>query len=257
MKGGIASAGKRFCEMDRKCCHKDERKSGMKRDERKKGKDVKDKRKMFKRTTVVMAVAVLMVVGGATAYFTATDDVTNRWTVGNVDIELQEPQYDASEGERTDIVPNKDLAKDPQIQNTGFNDAFVFLKVTVPKADVIVAAQDGTQGAKQVQELFDYRINSAWVLVASSEGTTANTYIYAYGNPASCTVLAPDEVTSVLFDSGTIKFKNVIEGQGLENSTLEMPVEAFGIQTTDITDNDVTAPKAVWAVLNNQLTSGS
>ncbi len=229
----------------------------MKRDERKRKKGGKDKRKMFKRTTMVMAVAVLLMIGAVSAYFTATDNVTNRWTVGNVDIELQEPQYDASEDERTDIVPNKDLAKDPQIRNTGSNDAFVFIKVTVPKADVIVAAQDGIQGAKQVQELFDYVINSSWVLVESSEGTASNTYIYAYGNPTSCTVLAPDEVTGVLFDSGTIRFKNVIEGQGLENSTLEMPVEAFGIQTTDITDNGVTAPKAVWAVLNNQLTSGS
>ncbi len=91
----------------------------MKRDERKRKKGGKDKRKMFKRTTMVMAVAVLLMIGAVSAYFTATDNVTNRWTVGNVDIELQEPQYDASEDERTDIVPNKDLAKDPQIRNTG------------------------------------------------------------------------------------------------------------------------------------------
>ncbi len=229
----------------------------MKREIRKKGKGGKDKKKVFKLATAVVAMLAVMMIGGVSAYFTATDDVINSWTVGNVDIELQEPQYDASGDERIGITPNKDLAKDPQIQNTGSNDAFVFLKVTVPKANVIVAAQDGTRGRKHMQELFDYGINSSWVLVDSKEGEAVNTYIYAYGNSAACTPLAPNGVTGVLFNEGIITFKNVIEGQGLENSTLEMPIEAFGIQTTDITENDVTAPGDVWAILNNQITGGS
>ncbi len=235
----------------------------MERDERRREKGGKGKKKggkgkkVFRRTAVVMALLMLMMVGGAAAYFTAADDVTNRWTVGNVDIELQEPKYDASEDERRDIVPNKDLTKDPQILNTGANDAFVFLKIAVPKSNVIVAAQDGIKGTKQLQELFDYGIRSSWVLVESSESPAANTYVYAYGNSGSCSALAPNERTDALFENDIVKFKNVIEGQGLENSTIEMPVEAFGIQTTNITENHVTAPKAVWAVLNNQLTSGS
>ena len=223
-------------------------------------------RKNRKTLVIAAALAAVMLIGGVSAYFTSTDTAENTWTVGNIKIDLQEPGYDEfNEAEAENMTPNKVIHKDPQVKNTGDNDAYVFIKVSIPKANVATAAQDGAKEEAALQELFDYGINSGWVKVA--EDTSAadkNTYVFAYGTETECTALAKNEVTSVLFKNadkeglaeagavGFITFKNVIEGQGLENITLNIPVEAFGIQTTDLTAADASSPAEVWAVINNQ-----
>ncbi|MCQ2546505.1 MAG: SipW-dependent-type signal peptide-containing protein [Clostridia bacterium] len=208
-----------------------------------------EKRKTGKNILVACAVAAIMLVGGASAYFTATDEAENTWTVGSVDIDLQEPNYDDSDTEN--ITPNQELDKDPQVENTGTNDAFIFVKFTIPKANVSTANENGVVNESQLQELFTYSINDGWSLVTSSENSDGNTYVYAYAAGGECTALSADDTTPVLFTDGKIKFKNIVEGQLGESVTI--PVYAYGIQTSDITANDSTAPADVWTVLSNQL----
>lgn len=87
--------------------------------------------------------------------------------------------------------------------------------------------------------------------VTENGKTTAFEYIYAYGSNASCSALAKNVSTSALFDK--ITFLNVIEGQqfadgtGLEESETEINVQAYAIQTTDLTSNDVTTPSCSMA----------
>lgn len=203
------------------------------------------------RKLLVIAMVVVLAFGAFAAYFTSTDTATNTWTVGQVKIDLVEPEYDESDTE--DITPNQELPKDPQIVNEGVNDAFVFIKVEIPKADVIVADQDGTKGAKAVQELFAYEWDDAWTLVDSdTSGANSNTYILAYGGDDACTALANGNTTTPVFKDGKITFVNVIEGQDLELSTLTIPVEAYAIQTTDLTAADVKAPADVWDIVSTQ-----
>lgn len=219
-----------------------------------------------KRIMILIAVALLLLIGSVSAYFTSTDTAKNTWTVGEVEIDLQEPLYDEKNPEESqNMTPNKVVHKDPKVENTGENDAFVFLKVSVPKANIAVASQDGSKQDSVIQELFDYGISSEWVKV--EEDTSAadkNTYVFAYGNADECTALAKGDVTSVLFRNteatdasepgaiGKISFKNVIEGQGLEAVTLEIPVEAYAIQTTDLTADNVKSPSEVWSILSRQ-----
>ena len=47
-------------------------------------------------TVLAGALAVTAVVGGSLAYFTDTDEKTNTFTVGNVDITLTEPGWEAT-----------------------------------------------------------------------------------------------------------------------------------------------------------------
>jgi len=219
-----------------------------------------------KRIMILAAVVLLLLIGSVSAYFTSTDEAKNTWTVGKVEIDLQEPLYDENNPEESqNMAPNKVVHKDPKVENTGENDAFVFLKVSIPKANVAVASQDGSKQDSVLQELFDYGISSDWVKV--EEDTSAvdkNTYVYAYGNADECTALTKGGVTSVLFKNteaadaaepgavGKISFKNVIEGQGLEAVTLEIPVEAYAIQTTDLTSDNVKSPSEVWNILSKQ-----
>ena len=51
------------------------------------------KKKVLSLCLVAM-LAITAVVGGTMAYFTDTDDATNEFTVGNVDIDLTEPNWD-------------------------------------------------------------------------------------------------------------------------------------------------------------------
>lgn len=223
-------------------------------------------KKNKKMAVIVAALAAVMMVGGISAYFTSTDNAENTWTVGEIKIDLQEPGYDEfNETEGDEMTPNEVIHKDPKIKNTGANDAYVFMKVSIPKANVATASQDGQKQEAALQELFDYGINDGWVKVAEDlSGTDQNTYVFAYGTDSACTALAENEFTSVLFKNteaegmaeagkaGLITFKNVIEGQGLENITLHIPVYAYGIQTTDLTAKDVTSPAEVWKVINGQ-----
>ena len=223
-------------------------------------------KKNIKKTVIVSAIIAVLMIGGISAYFTSIDSAENTWTVGNVEVELLEPGYDQfNETEAKDMTPNKVIHKDPKVQNTGTNDAFVFLKFSVPKANVATAAQDGTKQDAALQELFDYAINDGWVKVAEdTSGTDKNTYVFAFGTESACTALAKNEETPVLFKNteaagmaeagtvGMITFKNIIEGQGLEDLTLKIPVEAFAIQTTDLTASDAASPADVWRIINNQ-----
>lgn len=223
----------------------------------------KDRKKTI---AIVLALVVVMAIGGISAYFTSADDATNTWTYGKVKIDLQEPEYDKENPtDKVNTTPNLEVAKDPQILNEGKNDAYVFIKVTIPKKNVIVANQDGTRQAKALQELVDYQWNTNWVVV--SEDTSAadyNTYVMAYAKDDECISLAPSERTTALFKNaagehidtpnaeGIITIKNIIEGQGLEETTLTINVEAYAIQTTDLGVDNVTAPADVWTILSNQ-----
>ena len=54
---------------------------------------------------LVLALAITAAIGGTMAYFTDTDNKTNTFTVGGVDIEIQEWSYDEETQNWTDITP--------------------------------------------------------------------------------------------------------------------------------------------------------
>ena len=86
------------------------------------------------------SLAAVAVVGSSLAYFTDKDEKANEYTIGNVKIDLTEPAWDADddgivdEGEGAEeageMYPGERLNKDPQVENTGANPAFVRIKVS-------------------------------------------------------------------------------------------------------------------------------
>lgn len=224
-----------------------------------------------KLVVIVMALVMIMMIAGTAAYFVASDEALNTWTVGNIKIDLEEPEYDDNKAEETgDILPNEELHKDPQIANKGNNEAFVFMKARVPKAVVKVAGQDGSvPDQAEMQELFDYQWNTGWTVIDTKEvkesGTTYQEYLLTYGTANECRTLNSGETTPVLFINGSgshiahpgtagmITFKNIIEGQGLENVALDIKVESYAIQAENLTEEDTKVPSEVWNILSNQV----
>ena len=87
---------------------------------------------MKKKMCAVCAVIGVMLLGSATAFFTDQGSAANEFIVGNVSVDLTEPGWNPDDG--TALTPNKTVKKDPQVTNTGSNDAFVFLQVKVRTA---------------------------------------------------------------------------------------------------------------------------
>lgn len=180
---------------------------------------------MKKNTVKIMTLAGILClasVGGVSAYLTDYEKVSNEFTVGNVDIELKEPEWKPEENKK--IEPSKVIHKDPQITNTGTNDAFVYMEVSIPMANVEAATENGERLGKKVQELFYFEAKDSWMQLSVQNAESRRTYTYAYTK-----ILKPQETSEALFD--TVKFLNLIEGQ-LDGQTFEIPVRAYAIQTS-------------------------
>ena len=86
-----------------------------------------------KMVTVCLVVALMAVfaIGGSLAYFTDTEEKDNTFTVGNVDIQLTEPNWDLTgKVDANEAYPGEPLAKDPTVTNNGANPCFVRIQVT-------------------------------------------------------------------------------------------------------------------------------
>ena len=91
---------------------------------------------MKKKNILLGALALILVaavsVGGTLALLTASDNVVNTFTVGNVKIDLTEPNY---KGDNQKLIPGTTIAKDPTVTVLADSeDCYVRVKVTVPAA---------------------------------------------------------------------------------------------------------------------------
>lgn len=169
-------------------------------------------------TAMALVVAVGATIGGTFAYLTANDQVDNVLTIGDVSIELTEPNYD--EDQAVDMVPNQTIAKDPTVKNDGVNDAVIFLHVTMPKATFTPVSADGTKGTVGEYEVFEIgALGAGWVDLGDG--------YYGYN-----TALAKDASTSALFSE--VSVANFVEDISLNNSTQHILVDAYAIQADAI-----------------------
>ena len=198
-------------------------------------------------------IMILVMMSFTLAYFTSFDEVTNRFTASAMNIALYEREYDAlSERQRSTLIPNRLLPKDPRIQNTEKTDVFVFIKVTVPVYPVTNVNDDGTIfSPKQNQEIFflkteekkdelytsfhtkqDENDTEYWIEIGSyEEGTdhsgSTRTYIFGYS-----VYLKIYEITETLFDY--IELKNIRQFEVGTSDMLNVTVEAYGIQADSL-----------------------
>jgi len=220
------------------------------------------KKRNWKNKAMAAALALVgcMSITGISAYFTDGQAVTNTFTIGSISLELMEPGWVAANGQN--VVPEQEIRKDPQIKNDGVNDEYVFLEVVLPYANIQTANDNGTWNPAADVELFSYDVNTAdWVQVGNAVKNAADktvTYVYAYAKQDTMTALKAGVTTPPLFEY--VRLANVAEDQGLEGASVEILINAYGIQTTNLNDGDTTVdgvnsdgkttPADVWAVVN-------
>lgn len=205
-------------------------------------------KKRFTTIIITLILALCLTVGGSMAYLTDAERTTNHFTVGKVDIKLTEPNWNEDENQK--LQAGVTIKKDPTLTNTGINDAYVYLEVQIPMADVITADKDGTRlnkGAATYQQLFTFQADSNWSLIKQEELNHKMVYTYSYNQ-----ILSPTKSTTPLFN--TVTFANVIEGQ-IDTNQYDISVAGFAIQTAGTGDGSGNIPaeaKAAYQKYVNQ-----
>lgn len=98
------------------------------------------KKKSLMLCAVSLVAVALIGVGGTLAYFTDREEATNVVTMGHVDIELDEPNYQPGEdGVYENVVPNMTITKDPTITvEEGSEDCYVRAKLEITGLEGLV-----------------------------------------------------------------------------------------------------------------------
>jgi len=174
---------------------------------------------MSKRKIMMLALCVSMIailaVGGTLAYFTADDEATNTFTVGNVSIDLTEEAWDEEGGgkeQAKESYPGEALPKDPTVTNDGANPCFVRIAIT---------GWDALINAELSEENIAYRTN--YVVGALGENWVEHTDGFFYYTK----VLEVEESTSALFDH-IVMPTDMINGDAETEYNLQ--VNAYAVQ---------------------------
>lgn len=156
------------------------------------------------------------------AYMSDKDQTTNVITVGDVTVDLTETNWKPETG--VNILPRTEVAKNPEVTNTGSVDAWIFLKVRSPKKNIITV-DNKTKRKKPAAdvELFSFTSNSKWELVSKTDKGSEVEYVYGYKD-----IVKTKEKTQSLFDSVTMV--NYLEGSIDKKEKLTLPVEAMAVQ---------------------------
>lgn len=185
---------------------------------------MKNKKLIAMGTSLALVAAVG--VGATLAYFTDQDTETNVVTMGNVDIDLEEPNFEGTGPNNavTDIVPNQTIVKDPTITlQTGSEDAYI-------RANVIYSWEDGTSLTPEQVSALKAGINwqTGWVEGPDDDGNYA-TDTYYFQNILTD---ADGVNTARLFTQVTIPES---WGNEVANKSLQIIVEAEAVQADNFT----------------------
>ena len=194
-------------------------------------------------TALVLVLVVALSIAGTVAYLQDDDTVINTFTVGNVEILLDEAPVEKDENgqyvantevdriqanEYETLVPGQTVPKDPMVTNIGANAAWIRVDVTVTDYSVFAAV------IPTDTDLTNYfgGFNAAnWTLVgAPVVDTTANTVTYSYYYNSK---LVPGANTGALFTSVTVPEGFTAEqfealGDGFEITLVAHAIQADG-----------------------------
>ncbi len=207
--------------------------------------------KKAKKVLALLLCAVLLVgasVAGTLAYLTDKEDVTNTFTVGNIDIKLDEANTATADADdRTEdgnayhLLPNQTYTKDPTVWvKEGSEEAYIRMIVTVSNYDnmleafqsdadydnsYIVTSAPGVtvSGSMVVLDNLVDRNAGAWECVKFTQDTTANTGTYVFNYyPGTYTATADDKDNVVEFDVLPALFTTISVPEEIDNAHLDL-----------------------------------
>lgn len=148
----------------------------------------------MKKKTIALLLVMMMVfgitVGGTIAYLTDTDEVVNTFTVGNVQIKLDEASVDVNGkaiegGDRVKannykLLPGMTYDKDPMVTvEKGSEEAYIKMTVTFSKSSQLDAIFKSSGGANLTDIFVGYNANN-WIAKGDTEDVANNTRTYEF-----------------------------------------------------------------------------
>ena len=124
------------------------------------------KKKKSRKGSIALSIGAVILsmagaVGGTFAYMSSIEGSGNVFLIGDVHIKTTEPKFPTTDAngdgvpdDNEKMVPYQTEPKNPLIQNTGKNDAIVFMKVTVPAEQVTLFNDDGTRNDVALTDIF-------------------------------------------------------------------------------------------------------
>ena len=200
-----------------------------------------------------VALAVLTIAGTTLAYLTSQETVTNTFTVGKVEIKLDEakanadgtlvPNADRVKENSYKLIPGHTYNKDPMVTVlSGSESSYIKMTVTFTKAAELDAIFAPT-GA-DLTSIFNGYDSTNWIYKGNTEDTTANTRTYELWYKEAVAAPTADVALDATFDQ--IKAPDSLTNSDLNNlKDLKITVNAYAIQA----DGFATA-EAAWAAFN-------
>lgn len=207
-----------------------------------------------KKTLLMLACAVMLVlvsVMGTMAYLTSQDTVTNTFTVGNVQIKLDEakanadgspvPNADRVKANSYKLLPGHTYAKDPMVTVLkGSESSYVKMTVTFNKAAELDAIFD-PNGA-DMTSIFKGYDSTNWISKGNTEDTQANTRTYEFWYKEAVAAPTVDVPLDALFDEivvpGTITNAQLATIEGMKITVNAYAIQADGFaNAADAWDN--------------------
>lgn len=197
--------------------------------------------KNMKKIVMGLVCALALVtasVMGTMAYLTSTDEVVNTFTVGNVQIKLDEAKAnpDGSLVENADrvdannykLLPGHTYNKDPMVTVlNGSEEAYIKMTVTFTKAaelDAIFAPN----GANMTSIFVGYDSNN-WISKGNTKDTQENTRTYEFWYKEAVAALDGDVALDALFDQIVVP-GSITNAQLKTIEGMTITVNAYAIQ---------------------------
>ena len=190
--------------------------------------------------SMCIALAAIAIVGASLAYFTDTKTATNTFTMGNVQIKLDETNVNDPKGDRVtsnvyNVYPGAVVTKDPIVHNIGKNGAYIRATVNVSNWMNLVGAYYPdfketfpNDGYKAALNLLVGELGEGWSVVGVEAGD-----VFTIGQLDAKFILKYDGVLAA-GDDTTAMFQTVTIPAGIDNANAgsfdEVKVVAQAIQ---------------------------
>lgn len=196
--------------------------------------------------TLCVVVLVVATVFGTMAYLTSTDEVKNTFTVGSVNIKLDEAKanIDGSLVEGADrvkannykLLPGHTYNKDPMVTVlSGSESSYIKMTVTFSKAKELDAIFD-PNGATLTNIFNDYDAAN-WIYKSNTKDDAANTRTYEFWYKETVGAPTADVALDALFDSitvpGTITNEQLATIEGMTITVNAYAIQADGFANAE------------------------
>ena len=212
----------------------------------------------MKKSIALVMMAVLLVaasVMGTLAYLTSTDTVKNTFTVGKVNITLDEAEVDMNgvavtpakrvKKNEYKLMPGHTYTKDPMVTVlAGSEPSYIKMTVTFSKANELDAIFAPTGGAN-LTSIFNGYDAANWIAKGNTKDAAANTRTYEFWYKETVGAPTADVALDALFDSITVPGE-ITQAQLETIKDMIITVNAYAIQADGSTDAD-----EAWAKFGN------